>query len=349
MKTKVFILVCLVLITLIAGLVPGSSNANTQPTLMFARANHTDVAVYFVNQSGEYEQFMPRHDRIFKNSVQRLELIDPEGVWAKLYPDNGLYSPWFQYDGIENTYVRLEDFTPITNFEPITIYTDTQNRDKQIIVVRNYYPEIIFLEGERIIAKIPTCVGGYYGDSTTPLGDHQIDAIWVSRHMNTLPGVPFTMFYSQGLGTAVHGAPWRDWNAMDVGCYGSAGCINLPPPSKYDIFWDGEWIGFDNFAWRWAKSIFPFDPYTQEPYIVSDLADGWYEGDVSLRVVIVESIEDLWLYPTQRVVWEDRAFTGWENVIAGYYELGANIRLPRMNEAGEVEFLDTLAHNLPIR
>jgi len=328
----------LIVVLFLLGVLIFSQNTKVQSqteatSIYFARARFTDVPVYY--DTSDQAIFIPSHDRIYRNSVQRLERIDDQ--WSRLYPDNGLYSPWYEYDGYWDVYVHNSDFDPITNFEPITVLNDTANTEKLVIVIRQYYPELYLVENNQIVAKIPTCLGGYYNNSTTPIGFFRIDASWVTRHMNTLPGVPFTVFYSQYLGTAFHGAPWRDWDLMDRGCYGSAGCINLPTPSKWDVFWNGERFGFDHFFFNWTRTNLFYDPYTQEPWILSWVDEGWYEGQTSIRVYVIEEINDLWNYQP------DLTGTGrldsWQPIIDQYYQLSEVWRLPD-NTDGVVSFRD---------
>ena len=320
---KQLLIILVILMTLSANT---DTKTHAQPNVYFARANFTDVTVY--HSPHEEAIFSPSHDRIYKNSVQRLEVFDEK--WARLYPDNGLYSPWYQYDRYPDVYVKRENFTPITNFDPINILPNTQNDDKMVIVIRNFYPELLLIEGDQIVAKIPTCVGGYYNNSTTPLGFFHADAAWTTRHMNTLPGVPFTIYYSQHLGTAFHGAPWRNWDQMTRGCYGSAGCINLPTPGIWDVYWNGDQLGFDHFFFNWVRTNLAFDPYTEEPYSVEWTQEGWYEGQASLRVYIVTNIINIWQYaphPTNQ-----GRLSSWQPIINQYYQLEGFWRLPNDQE-----------------
>jgi hypothetical protein len=308
------------------------------PPVAYLMAPVTGVPVY--EAPNESARFTPRHE-IYAGAIISGEILGGNADFVRVHPDNGNFLLFTQEDKKAEVYVRRADFREITNFEPLSIRPDTQNRDKQIVVLYNgYQPEAFLLEKDQIVAYFPVGLGGNYQSSSTFPGDYHISYLRVTRNMNTLHGVPFVAYFDETYGKAFHGAPWRDWPNITEGYFGSAGCTNLASyheRSPYNISWDGEIIGFDHFVFRWLRTVFPFDVYRQEMMRVDWSPRDWYSGEHTVRALVCKTIDglDTRLTHPQGLA----SFADWDRVKAQYLALKqANTWLLPKRENGEITF-----------
>ncbi len=297
-----------------------ASKEKTLPPVVYLLAKETGVAVYAHPTEDSF--FTPRHE-ILAGAIISGEILPDNAEFVRVHPDNGFYLPFTKEDGKLEVFVRRADFQELTNFTPLSVNSDTQNPDKQIVVLFNgYYPEGMLLEKDKIVAYFPVGLGGNYQSSSTYPAEYHINSLRVTRNMNTLHGVPFVAYYNRAEGKAFHGAPWKPWSEITRGYFGSAGCINLAsynPQSPYNINWDGETMGFDHFVFRWLRTVFPFNVYQEEMMEVEWTPRDWYSGEQTVRTIVCRTIDGLDSYATHPQGLA--AFQNWEKVKADYLKL----------------------------
>ena len=249
-------------------------------------------------------------------STLRITKMNEE--FGQIMPDNGLYLPYG--NGIQDIFVELNALTPILDYSAFSLFEGTQNADKQVIVIRQYYhPEVLLVEGNQIIAWTPAILGaGEQGDVNTPVGDHRLSRFRGSRHMPDYPGVGFSMYFSGLRGYAVHDSYWWKWHELDKGFYGSAGCVNLPNQFFGSAVIEGRKVPLAEFMYRWASTNIDYDERLDEQVIVEWNDPGYKSGESTIRVVIVMDIDHLVHYP-------EHGSVEWETIIAQYksFEEGA--------------------------
>ena len=120
-------------------------------------------------------------------------VVDKPG-WFLVQPNNGVLSLWTEWDGVADTYVRIEDLVIVDDFSPVSVYPGTEGRNRLVILLRQQQPEILLVEvvngTPRIIMRQIVGMGGDPAiedfpveASDTPLGDYRVAKMSVSRNM----------------------------------------------------------------------------------------------------------------------------------------------------------------------
>ncbi len=148
-----------------------------------------------------------------------------------------------------------EEYSPIRPEIPVQNKRIEVSIDEQML--RAYeYDELVF--NARVSTGIPTRVPKGALPTATPKGDFRIYAKQPSKHMGSvaggpeveagdgfsLPGVPWTSFFENPGGYAIHGTYWHNNYGMQM----SHGCVNMRNE-------DAQWI------FRWNNP--PYDPNIQ--------------------------------------------------------------------------------------
>ncbi len=255
---------------------------------------------------------IPERYEITPNAIFRIKVVDDQ--WGQILPDNGVYSPFG--DGTEDVFVKLSDFEPIIDLEPITINPETKNEDKQIIILRSQHPKILLLEGKEIIMLVPVALGGTDANNTnTPYGEYFISYSRGSRNMPGYPGVGFSEYIDRIHGIAIHDSYWWKWDQITEGFYGSAGCVNLPGADWQNAVVDGKEVPIAQFTDRWTSTNLNYNVQLAEEVAVPWDDPGYKNGTSTVRVVIVNDIRDLNNFNTQG------SATSWAEIIESYTNL----------------------------
>ena len=291
--------------------------------VIYARAD-LDLSLYrdFNNLDSRFYPAMG----LGPDTVIKAEVINDD--WVRLLPDFAYGTGWYHpySNGSQETYIKRTQISEITMFDPITLYNTTQNQDKIVVVIRNESPEALMIEGDRVVARYPVVLGGSYGNSSTPLGDHRIFRVRGTRHMPSQNGVGFTM-YVQG-GNASHESPWWDWYNIMQGFYGSHGCINNPDPDWHTVNIDGNQLSVAHFQYLWASTNINYNE--SEKYIDEAMVDwnelGYRDATGTVRYIIVPRIEDLLNFPLPRdltgeTVEREGMLTSFQTIINEYNAL----------------------------
>ena len=240
--------------------------------------------------------------QLTKGAILRARKLDDD--FAHIERDNGRYSPFS--GGYGEVYLPLADLDPIRQYDPITLNPDIQAVDKQIIVTKGRHPELLAFEGEHLVLRIPVALGGLFGSTNTPSGDHRISWVRASRHMPGYPGVGFPLYFSQYKGYAVHDSYWWYWDRVERGFYGSGGCINVPNDSWRTVSHNDEEMLIATFLYRWISTNMNYDEATQQEIRVSYRDPGYDTGISAVRLISVVEMTELWEFPLQGAMrdWE---------------------------------------------
>jgi hypothetical protein len=261
------------------------------------------------------------------------------------------YSPWNAFQKIREVFAHQTDFEELIIKEPVNVYPDTKPAEKMVIIMQSSSPHIILFEGSAIVAKIPVSLGRIEnGKSLTPLGFFHIMMGYVSRNMGEYAGVAFPLFLGNldntTNGEAFHEAYWLNFDQENREEYVSHGCINEPPPSKYDITWNNIRQSFGEWFSRWVRTNLLFDSYTQEGQTVPQLdwcgQDNWYQGTKTMRIISVKTIDELVFYPNSDGLYN------WQKQIAAYQALTTQVRIPALSN-GQLSFTDAAYDQVPLR
>lgn len=280
---------------------------------------------------GEAINVSERHRFLDRDHMVRVRIYSSE--WGELLPD-GLHSPYLpDPTQFHPTYIHLSYLYPLSaaEFVPITLYDDTQNMDKLIVVVADTHPHLMLYEGERLIMKIPVVLG------PTPYGDYRVYRTRVTDDMPGIPGVPFSNYFSGGY--TIHGAPWWNWRETVRGHYGSHGCINLPDDEWYQVQWGSETLSVDQWVYRWISSNIDYDendPALEQSRVGSE-NPGWYQPFASVRTLVVHQIEDLHNLPLTRTLGplvREAQVSQWQPLVEAYHSLEDSWRLPHLEADG---------------
>jgi len=193
----------------------------------------------------------------------------------------------------QEVFVDLVNYIQVPNFEPISVFPETTNRDKQIVVLQNQSPELLLFEGSQLILRVPVVLGD---QGSTPNGQHFVSHTRASRHMPSQAGVGFVSYF--GGGNALHDSPWWDWSNINTGFYGSHGCINLP-----DYGWNLIQVGdremsVSEFVYSWIFSVIPTEKNAESTQISWD-TPGFYDGEVAVRLLIISESKSLFSFVQQ--------------------------------------------------
>lgn len=268
-----------------------------ESTYDFSEHIGEDVYVTAINQSEVFtvqgdRELIPSENRVVSpGRILRINIIDKDT--AQVLPDNEVYMPYG--NGSQEIYIRLENFSPIIDFSPINVFESTESQDKQIVVLQNESPQIILLEGGKVVLRAPVVLGSY---NNTPSGEHRISQTRASRHMPGQPGVGYTNYF--GSGYALHDSPWWNWESIQEGYYGSHGCINLPSSGWQSIdLANGDSVTVSAFVYRWISTVTDYPEATEEKAFVSWDTPGFYDGTGAVRLIVISNVEDLAKYSDQ--------------------------------------------------
>lgn len=267
--------------------------------------------IFVKNQAGAYLQIP---NLVTKGRVFRTQIIG-DG-YGEVLPDNGQYRPFG--NGFQDIFINLEHYSPVYDYEPITLFETTQNQDKQIIVIQSAHPEVILVEGNQIILRTPVVLGDE--GTATPIGDHRLYRTRPSRHMPGQPGVGFASYI--GGGNALHESPWWNWANIDQGFYGSHGCMNLPSREWEAISLGVYEMSIAQFVQRWVSTNVGLDVKSQEEGFTNWTDPGYFEGISAVRLLVVSDIRDVQNYHNQG----SGDFT---QIITNYYSLSESWVLPQ--------------------
>ena len=220
-----------------------------------------------------------RHLYLDRDHVIRVR-IDESG-FGEILPD-GHHSPYIpDPTQFYPTYIDLNFLRPLEpdSFDPITVYDNTENEDKLIVVIADHHPRIVLYEGEKIVLHVPVVLG------PTPYGDYRVYRTRATDDMPGIPGVPFSNYFSGGY--TIHGSPWWNWRETARGHYGSHGCVNLPDDEWYHVrMSSGREIAIDEWVYRWVSSNINYDEFdpAEEEAKVGVSNPGWYQATDAVRV-----------------------------------------------------------------
>ena len=270
--------------------------------LLFEQAMHVSAQYRFLN---------PQH--VLRVTVQAdgWGLIEPDGQHNPYVPDP------LQY---HHVYVELRFFRPLTPeaFEPLQVFPDTQPEDKLVVVIRDAHPHLVLFEGEQPVLHVPVVLG------PTQPGDYRVYRTRATDDMPGMPAVPFSNYFSGGY--SIHGAPWWNWHVTTRGHYGSHGCVNLPDNEWYTLQLDGEHISVAQWVYRWMSTNIDYDeadPNVQQARVDSSQPE-WYQATGTVRVIIVENIEELTSHPLPArlgILAQNSQITDWQPLIENFYAL----------------------------
>lgn len=316
----------------------------------------------------ENELYYPEHFRVSAlhryldiDHIVRVKILEG-GQWGEILPDN-YYSPFLEnpYDDTL-TYVALEFLRPIeqADLAPITVFSDTAPADKLILVVTNPMPQMIILEGARVVLRVPIMLGGEVitGDfrvHRTRLSGYvpiQIEIEPEALEETTPPppdeplppripdlaGVPHMLFYGDEL--AIHGSQW--WNWAEFGSGGvnpSMTGIHLPDNQWFQAQVGDESVPIDRWLYRWVSGNLDYDetdPTIEESFSGGDT--GWYQGVGSVRILVVENLAMLLNYPTPQQLGGGAQVAGWGEIVSAIEGVGENWLIPAAGESEKIPF-----------
>ncbi|HYD34958.1 MAG TPA: L,D-transpeptidase family protein [Vitreimonas sp.] len=258
-------------------LVPGS----------YIYVRSTEINYPYVLNNGE-QQRLTDGKSIKVNRVYRVQVIDQQT--GLLMPDNGYYNPYG--NGHENVYLDLNSFEVLNHFEPLSVFSDTQNQDKEIVVLQDLSsPELLLIEHGVIVMRVPVFLGE---DQTTPWGVHYVNQTRASKNMPSQNGVGFVNYFGGGFG--LHDSPWWNWRDIDQGGYGSHGCVNLPSKDWEKVYVNGQGISVPEFVYRWISTNIDYDETVDERVeagLTEESQAGFYTGETTVRLFVIDSILDL--------------------------------------------------------
>lgn len=315
------------------------------PEFISTSADFSDASKYIENRwlYGESPRVSERHEYLDVGQVVRVEIVSD--TVARILPEYGRINPT-TYDVSLPVFIPLELLRPLPTelSEPISVFPETKQYDKLIVIIHDSVsPYLLALEGGVVVLKVPVVLG------PTPYGDFRI---WRKRVSDDMPGIPAignSQCFSGGY--CIHGSPWWNWSETNEGHYGSHGCVNLPDDEWYTITVDGEEYSIDEWLFRWTNSGMPFD--TQDPTIeevaIQSTEDGWYVPTRSTRVIVVNSLEELYQFPiTARLDSSvaDAQVTDWQQVIVAATTVSTNWVIPDQAEGNTEVVLATPAASI---
>jgi len=327
------------------------ANAYQQRVVYFARvlADYTPI---YKAENGQYEEFAPLRNPIYKGSV--LRLCDVGAGYAQIIddPEPGAahgYSPWRNYDHVDEVFIQTAGLLPVLDLSPISVYPETGPGEKLILISLNQMAVAVYENGE-LVLYTPAGLGkSVEGISKTLDGFGHLVSGYTTTTMGDYAGVPYPLYVGMVnqpfSGQALHGAYWYDWDRLNRGYWGSAGCINLPTRSKYDVIWYGERVPIDEFVYRWSKTNLQFDPYSEEGYTADpSIWEGvlWYQGVQTVRVIVVNEWWELDNYPNSQ-----NQYHTWQPMIDELVSMGGLVRLPDTDVNGVLTFRQKPASELP--
>jgi hypothetical protein len=284
----------------------------TAPSIDAKRLPNKLVHDYGDELSKQINIFKERYE-VNQGTMLRVRKIDQE--WAQVLLENDIYSP-FELEKSSNLYpgplyIQTKDFEPVVDLEPFSVLAETTKQQKQIIVFVQPNPELLLLEGDQIVMRIPVGLGGK--DTPTPLGDFRIYSLRLSNHMPGFIGIPYAMEFHEGIN--IHGSYYYDWKNIKKGFFQSGGCINaLTPDSPLAPSINGQKVGADRFIFQWLLTNYPnYDTKNQERVFVP-----WNDRENTgsrMPVRIMDSIANL------KYKSKDGRLTSWDAVITRYQEL----------------------------
>ncbi len=243
--------------------------------------------------------------------------------WGLIEPDNGR-SPYLPAQTeYQPTYIRLDYLRPLSSsdFAPFSVYADTQPVDKLVVVIRDTNPRLVLFEGNKPVLHVPIVLG------PARSGDYRVYSTRATDDMTGIPAVPFSNYFSGGF--SIHGAPWWNWRELVHGYYGSHGCVNLPDREWHQLNMDGQQISVAQWVYRWLSTNIDYDENdpTVEQSQIRTSTPGWYAGSSSVRVIITDSIDNLWQYPvTSRLGSGAKTaqVTDWQPLVDAYHTIQYN-------------------------
>lgn len=265
-----------------------------------------------------------------------------ENGWAQILPDNGRLDPFTGELG-EHTYLPVEylrlldesDFAPISGWDPAK---------RLVIVFRDGSPRIAVFDGPTVVMHAPAFLGrGGAADSLTPLGDWRTYLMRASDNMPSFTGVPYVAYFTGD--KAFHEYQGWNWSQLTHGGYGSRGCVNLPDRHWFTVSVNGEQISVAQWLYRWFSSVPELDYNEMDPSVENSFLDsihpGWYDTTASVRVLVLNSIWDLYEYVPPARLDPSSPYTTWDEHVSAYQAVESTWVLP--HDSGPEHILrDTL-------